>query len=58
MSEKTQTTEESFDAKTFRLLVSAMREQQKLFFKTKTSQSLRDSKDLEKRVDLRLEKRK
>lgn len=49
------TPEEEYDYKTFRLLVTAMRTKQKTYFATKASAALRDSKELESKVDKFLE---
>jgi hypothetical protein len=49
------TEDELYRLKYLRLVVTTMREKQKLFFSTKSPQALRDSKELEKRVDKLLE---
>lgn len=44
-----------FKYKTLRLAVLSMREKQRLYFRTRSASSLRESKDLEDRVDVMLQ---
>lgn len=49
--------EAAYKLKTLRLAVSAMRDAQKLYFKTRNSQALSNSKKLELQVDRMLEEK-